>query len=415
MSDWIHDAAVLRELAKTYFDIARSDQNAENLRLHRAVNDRQAERPAVLIEEIPWHEMNINDELTLQCSDAYLRSVEWYLRTSIYKSRYLPADMVVPPYIPVQKIVHSTGIGIEVDEEIVAADAGNHIVAHKYKDILQTDAELETLRSPILTYDEAETNRRFQLLGDMVGDLLPIRKAGIGYLNVVTWDDISRYRGVTNLLMDLAERPDFMHRTVRKLTDIRLAYLDQLEALGLFDNDPYSLHCTPIKTADLPTGEAKDGHLTRKDVWGRGAAQIFASVSRTMHAEFDIEYMKETIGQCGLSYYGCCEPLDKKIDIVEALPNLRKISITPWANVDVAAELINTKYVLSSKPNPAAVAVPQLDTDNLKDEITRILEAVKRHGCSCDIVLKDISTCRKRPQNIFEWEQTVMGLVRDFG
>ena len=73
-------------------------------------------------------------------------------------------------------------------------------------------------------------------------------------------------------------------------------------------------------------------------------AQIFGSVSKQMHEEFDIQYMRKMMEPFGLVYYGCCEPLDKKIDLVETLPHLRKISITPWADVDVAAEAIGKKY-----------------------------------------------------------------------
>lgn len=46
-----------------------------------------------------------------------------------------------------------------------------------------------------------------------------------------------------------------------------------------------------------------------------------------------------------------------------------------------------------------------------KKEIRRILNVCRRNKCSCDIVLKDISTCCRRPENIFEWEKTVMGVV----
>ena len=81
-------------------------------------------------------------------------------------------------------------------------------------------------------------------------------------------------------------------------------------------------------------------------------AQIFASVSKAMHEEFDIAYMKKVMEPFGLFNYGCCEPLDKKIDIVEQLPHLRKISITPWADIDNAAEVIGKRYVIANKPIP---------------------------------------------------------------
>jgi len=355
--------------------------------------------------------MNIGEELTLTCGDTYLREIEWFLRSNIYKNRHMPADMVVPRFISINKIVQSSGIGISVKEECLSTDQKNHIVSHKYEDILQTDEDIEKLHKPEITYDEAETLRSYHMVGEILGDIIPVKLSGADSYGVVTWDDIARYRGVTNMLIDLVERPEFMHKTVRKLTEISLSVLEQFEELGLFDNDPLLLHCTPSQTSGLPCVSG-DGHATRKNIWGRGAAQIFASVSKDMHDEFDISYMQQTIGQCGLSYYGCCEPLDKKIDIVEKIPNLRKISITPWADVNIAAEAIQDRYVLSSKPNPAAVAVSVLDKDNLKSELREILSACKKNNCSCDIVLKDISTCNHRPENIFEWEQIAMDMVK---
>lgn len=408
------DSKILRNLAYEYLKIAYSEKNIENIRLHKAVNDLEQIRPVVLIDELPWSEMNSNDELTLRCTDTYLREIEWFFRSNIYKNKYFPADMVLQSFVPINKIIHSTGIGISVEEEILSTDVKNNIVSHKFKDVLQTDEDVERLHNPILAYDKKETMKRYNLIGEILGDILPVKLSGQGYFASGPWDDIARYRGVTNLLIDLVDRPEFMHKIVQKLTDISLSTLEQLEALNLFSNNAYSLHCTPIHASDLP-GKDYDGEkLTRKNVWGRGYAQIFASVSKDMHEEFDIEYMKNTIGQCGLVYYGCCEPLDKKIDIVEKIPNLRKISVTPWANVNVAAEAINKKYVLSSKPNPASVAVPVLDKDNLKKEIGTILDACRRYNCCCDIVLKDISTCCNRPENIFEWEKTVMEMVKNY-
>lgn len=406
-----NDIKILRSLAFKYAEIANSEKNTNTMKLHSSVNDLKQIRPVVLIDELPWSEMNIDNELTLMCEDSFLRRIEWFLKSNLYKYKYMPADMIFIPYIPVGKVVNSTGIGISTSENILATDESNPIVSHEYIDILKTEKDLEKLHSPVISYDEKTTMERYNLVSEILGDIIPVRLTGINTFYSVTWDNISCYRGVTALLMDLADRPLFMHSIVRKLTDFQIDTFNQYEELGLLDTDNYNLHCTPGLTNDLPK---KENGIARKDIWGRGTAQIFASVSPFMHNEFDIEYMIETVGQCGLSYYGCCEPLDKKIDIVERLPNLRKISITPWANVDVAADAIGKKYVLSSKPNPSKVAVPRIDKVDLKREIKGILDACKRNHCNCDIVLKDISSCKGRPENIFEWEQIVMDMVKSY-
>ena len=407
----MNERQILRSLAQEYVRISQQDRFIDNRELHRAVNDLKQIRPVVLIEELPWNEMNINDELTLQCLDPVLRAVEWQFRTTIYRAKHFPADMLVPSYVPVQKVIHSTGIGLSVSENTLATNENNSICSHEYQDQLSTEADLEKIHNPVISYDREATLEKYQRIGDCIGDILPIRLKGAEFAVSATWDQIAQFRGVTNLLMDLAMRPEFMHATTRKIHDVNWSTIQQYEALGLFDHDPTSLHCTPILTSDLPKTDL-DGTVKLKNIWGRAVAQIFTSVSKEMHQEYDIEYIKPILQQCGLVYYGCCEPLDKKMDIVETIPNLRKVSITPWADVNVAADAIGKKYVLSSKPNPAAVAVSQLDPANLRKELSTILDACDRNGCACDIVLKDISTCCGRPQNIFEWERIAMEMVK---
>ena len=407
------DRDILRKVAGEYAILSHQERFHENRKLHRAVNDLKPIRPVVLIDELPWAEMNIGDELTLQCKDSFLREVEWHLRSTIYKAKHLPADMLLGPYVPVHKCIRFSGIGISIDELTIAQQGRDTIRSHEYHDQLATEADLDKIHNEVVTYDKDETMRRNQLVGDLIGDILPVRVKGIEYASTGTWDAIAMYRGVTNLLIDLAERPDFMHLVVRKLHDIRWDTIRQIEELGLFDNDPYDLHCTPILASDLPGRDFDGKHVKLKDVWGRAVAQIFTSVSGPMHEEFDIAYIREPMSRCGLVYYGCCEPLDKKMDIVQTIPNLRKVSITPWADVNVAAEAIGRKYVLSAKPNPAFVAVDHLDHNHLRKEIKNILDACQRNGCACDLVLKDISTCNGRPQNIFEWEQVVMEMVKN--
>lgn len=410
----LNDVAILRQLASEYAEIARSDLNQERIRLHKQVNDLQMSRPIVLIDEIPWAEMNLNDELTMRCEDELLRDLEFYFRTSLYKWRHMPGDMVVTPYVGIQKVIHTTGIGFSQLFDDSAALEKQGVQAHQYVDQISTEADIDRLHPEIITYDQAATLARFNRIGSMIGDVLPVKIVGeaTGYgLGCKPWDTISFLRGVDPLFYDLVDRPAFMHRLVRTLTDIFIDKIRQYDEQGLFDGDAYYNHSTAALTNDLHPDQS---HVRAKDVWGRGLAQILASVSPAMHDEFDIQYMIEAMKPFGLVYYGCCEPLDRKIDIVSQLPNLRKISITPWANIELAAEAIGRRYVVSAKPNPANVLSRDMNLEACQAELTRIIDACRRNGCSCEIVLKDITSVSNRPQNLFEWEKMAMDLVQAF-
>lgn len=401
----------LRLLAREYLEEALKPVNSEKMQLHRAVNDLQMIRPVVLIDEIPFHELNFDGSLTCVCTDPLLRDVEGMLRKKLFQWKYFPADMILEPFIPVYKVMHSTGIGVEIHDDLINTNDGQGISAHWYHDQLATPEDVEKIHLPVITYDKEETMRRYTKIAEALGDIIPVKITGHGCYTS-PWDNISMYRGVNNLLVDLIDEPEHSHNIVSKIFACEESRLQQMEDLDLFELNQYSLHCTAAFCSDL--GKDYDGgKVLAKHIWGRGMAQIFASVGKDMHEEFDIDYMKKLLGKFGLAYYGCCEPLDTKMDIVEKIPNLRKVSITPWANVDVAAEAINTKYVLANKPNPAAVTVP-LDEDALRKEIGRTLAAVKRNNCSCDIVLKDISSAGNDVKNMIRWEQIVMEMVKDY-
>lgn len=402
----------LRRLAEEYYEQMMSPINTERMVLHRAVNDLQMKRPVVLIDEIPFHELNFDGSLSLHCTDPILCEVEDFLRKKLFQWKYFPADMILEPYVPVMKVMHNSGFGIETQEDRIYHDEEQRgISSHMYHDQLATPEDLEKIKLPVVTYERAETMARYEKISEAIGDIIPVKIVG-HECSSSPWDRIAEFRGVNNLLIDLIEKPEFSHQVVSKIYECEESRLEQMEEQGLLELNPYSLHCTTALCSDL----AKDydgGKVLRKHVWGRGMAQIFASVGKDMHEEFDIDYMKKLMNHFALNYYGCCEPLDKKMDIVEKLPNLRKVSITPWANVDIAAEAINKKYVLANKPNPAAVTV-KLDEDALRKEIGRTLAAVKRNGCNCDIVLKDISSAGNDVNNLIRWEQIVMEMVRNF-
>lgn len=406
-----NDVSVLRRLAAQYLLVANDPVIPERMRLHRAVNDLRPIRPVVVISEIPWHELNADGSLTLRCADPDLRQAEEYFRRVLFQWKYFPADMIVPPYYGVRKIIKSTGIGIEVHETKLGS--GDGVSSHAYINQIEDASSLNMLHNEKITYLKEETEKKFRKISDAVGDILPVKITGLetGYeIGCKNWDIIAELMGAENLYFALADDPDLMHLLAAKLTDIFLDSVRQYEELGLFEPNQLMLHGTTALNSTLQKG-LDPLNVTAKHMWGRGLAQIFASVSKAMRDEFDITYMQKAMAPFGLVYYGCCEPLHNMVDILEKIPNLRKITMTPWANVDEGAQAIGKKYVMASKPNPAFVLDTSLNRDTIEKELGRIVSAAARNGCACDIALKDISSVNGRLENLVEWEKIAMRAV----
>jgi hypothetical protein len=63
-----------------------------------------------------------------------------------------------------------------------------------------------------------------------------------------------------------------------------------------------------------------------------GLAQMFAMVSPKVFKEYEVDYASKICERFGLVYYGCCDPLDGKMDQVRMIPNVRKVSMSPWVD-----------------------------------------------------------------------------------
>ena len=404
-----HDKRVLRPLAERYSEIAHLDVQRERIERYYKTISLEEVRPVVLIDEVPWGEIR-DEALANQCEDESLHWIEGILRRSLYQWDHFQVDLVIPPAFRIPKRSHSTGIGIEVQDIQITSDTGTYAASHEYVDQLATDQELEKLKLPVITFDSAAPERAATTADEVFEGLMPIEVVGSTFSYNI-WDRIATFRGVDNLLMDLAVRPDFMHRTAQRFMEIGKAMFRQYVEQDLLDTKPYILHCTPACAHELPASDYA-GTTRPEDVWGRCAAQIFSAVSPAMHDEFDLVYNEELFGECGLLYYGCCEPLDTKIDLLRRrFPNLRKISITPWADPENAARNIDHDFVLAAKPNPAFVNSRRFNPEPVRNEIERYLEVCKRHDTVVEFVIKDISTIANRPENLTEWAETVNSVI----
>jgi len=397
---------LLRDLAKRYADIAQNPINAERRNRAQDINDLRPRRPIVWLDEIPWHEMDIDNKLKLSCESKMAREVEWFLRTILFRWEYFQADMVVENFFPITRAYTNSGMGIEVNEHKIATDNNNNIVSHHYIDQLDTMEKVRSLKNSIITADPFLDEKRKAFAEEAFGDILPTKLCG-HHLYHAPWDEIPRFRGVMPIMYDLLDNPELLHATIKKWTDDRLSIMKQMDAQNLLDNNISSLHCTPPYTGDLPPGPGL------KNTWFRCMAQMFTDVSPAIWKEFELDYLMPLATECGLVYYGCCEALEKKIDMLRRIPNLRKIGVSPQANPESCAEQINGDYVYAYKPNPAHVATT-FNGNTVRKEVTRIIQTCQANNCAYEFVLKDISTVGYKPQNLIDWTKTVMETIDGF-
>ncbi len=405
------DVKIVRALAAEIAGIAALEVQAEKRELWRRLNTLDPVRPMVMMDQVCWNELNGGGELTLQCSDGECRSYEDRFRRTLYQWRHFPVDMVIEPYIDVPKAVGNTGFGMTIHEEVAVGDPTNGVVGHKYANQFATDADLEKIKMPRISHDETETARRLEVAHTLVDGILEVRPRGFdpGYMTL--WDPLSMWMGVENAMYALIDRPDFMHRILDRMTEGALGMLDQLESQGLLCGPQSWVHCTGAYTDELPA-EGYDAQRPRtKDLWMFGMAQMFSTVSPDMFREFEIDYVKRIAARFGRVYYGCCEPLDGMMAEVRRLPNVRKISMSPWVNKTRGATEIGGDYVYSCKPSPALVATDHFKPDAVRADLEETRDICARHGCPLEIILKDISTIRYAPERLDTWAQVAMQAV----
>jgi hypothetical protein len=399
-----NDKLIVRELAKKYMEAVNTEKQAKMYQRFKDTNDLKLVRPPVLLDEIPWYQMDIDGELTCICENSSARKVEFFLRKGIYYVKHFKADNTLQPFFRIKRAYDSTGIGIDMKEaDIKRTDSVNNIVSREFEDVLEDEAALDKLHDPVFTLRPDKDAERMERLTELLGNSMPIKLYGYGFCYDAPWDRLTRLRGVEPILMDMYDRPEYLHELMKKFTSAVHAELDFVEKNLDIDREHARLHCTPQSVSGL----AESG---LKATWYRRMAQSLGVVSPAMFEEFEVDYVYSLAERFAYTYYGCCEALDDRISILKKIPNLRKIGCSPWANVEKCAEQIGGDYVLSRKPNPAHVAI-STDAEVIKKEIEETVKACIKHGCPYDVVLKDISTVSHRPENLIVWAQTVSDVL----
>lgn len=411
-----NDRVLIRDLAKRIAEIANQPDQAEKARLWKTCNDLKPERPMVHMDpQGGWPEL-VAAWLHLECEGAWARGVEQQLRNKILRHEHLPDDYPITGRYQVDVDILNSGYddyGIKLEVQRPGEQRGAyHIIK-----MIETDEDFTKLHPRPIIVDHQSAGIELDKARELLGDILEVEKIGKTNWRYGLSRVLIHMRGLEQMMLDMYDNPALIHKLMAFLRDDFMSEIDIIEKASAVslnntaDNVTGSGGLSP--TDDLP-GDDFDGIPKTKNCICWAESQETVGVGPAQFDEFVLQYQIPLARRFGLTDYGCCEPLDQKLDLlIEKIPNLRWVSVSPWADRALCAEKIDGKYVYVYKPNPSRICSRTPDWESAEKEIRETIEIAR--GCPMHIVMKDTATFFNDPIRATKWCEMATRVAKEMG
>ncbi|MFA5866326.1 MAG: hypothetical protein WC975_16765 [Phycisphaerae bacterium] len=401
----INDIQILRELAKRYNDLCHDPDQIRRRELWRTVHDLKPVTPPIYVRAFAWQEM---PESHCQCVDQFFRGFEFFFRESLFRSTF-GDDFIFEPWITVPAVYACSGWGMDIPRNHAQEPHGSFKVDYPIRELCDSDK----LKSPRHGIDEEKTLLHVEKITSAIGDIITINTDRAPAYRMWTADlstDLGYLRGIENVMLDMMDNPDWLHRLMGFMRDGVLAAHAQAEKAGDWNLSAHQNQAMAY-SRELPDPAPNTNGIQRRQLWTYAASQEMTLVGPELWNEFMLEYQIPILETFGLSAYGCCEDLTKKISYLRKIKNLRRIAVSPFANVQKCAEQIAKDYVISYRPSPADMVSYGFDPNRVRRILQSDLKSLKSNGCCFDITLKDVETVQGDPHRIRQWVCLVRELI----
>lgn len=200
------------------------------------------------------------------------------------------------------------------------------------------------------------------------------------------------------------DNTEMLAKVMEHMSDSKTRLLERVQNKKLLYNNHSNVY-TGSGGLGYTNHKLDENNIKISDLWGFADSQEFSNVSPKMFYEFALKYQKKGLNMFGYACYGCCEPLDNKFDMIfREIPKIRRLSVSPWSNVEIAAQNIGKRAIFSWKPNPALICTG-FDEDYIQKMVSHTAEVTK--NCVTEIILKDIRTCSQTPEHLQKFADIV--------
>jgi len=404
----------IRSLAEKVREIAVSDEMNRRRNLWSDHNSLILTPPPIYVRAYAASE--IPEVNKLECTDAYMRGIEWHFKDILYRYS-LGDDSICEPWYTVRAAFSYPKNGMKWGFPVTVTypeNTGGIRGAFIFNPPIVNDKDIEKFVKPVHSINEAKTQEIFEKTSGILKDIMPVavdRSPIYTDWNADISTDLGYMRGVEGMMWDMADRPEWLHKIVGFMSDGITEVQNTAESAGDFTLYTQNNQAMTY-SRELPWPSADTTSVERSKIWAFCASQETASVSPSMWEEFILNYQKPIYSRYGLLSYGCCEDMTYRFPILKReMKNLRRVAVTPWANLRSCSEQIGSDYVLSWRPSPTDMVAVDFDSERTKKAAREAFRLAGENKNHIDVTLKDVETVSGKIDSVKNFVRAVREVI----
>ena len=295
--------------------------------------------------------------------DFAAQMIEFQLRQKIWKFQDTPDDTPISPVInsnlALSWLYRPGPFGERFD---VVAETGAYVVSP----VILEESDLDSIEFPRYAFDRALHEARLTVYNEILGGELVVYDDGLPAKIYAPFGVANNLRGGLELLMDVKERPEFVHRLMRRITEATLGYNAKAR-------DFEAAMWPKTGVGVLPEDHIVPWEFSRGGVYMTllGSDEVSCDMfAPEEYEEFIFPYEREVAATCDHIYYHSCGNLTPLFEKIVQLPNLHRLHVSPWSDMRTAVEAAAGKVIIEKWLDP------KVNLDLLSPEA--MLESVKK-------------------------------------
>ncbi len=369
------DKIRLRSLAATYAEYAHGEPMARRREKWRLHNRLQEKTTPFHIEDNGSYFRDLTPPL--QCEEPVCRALEGRILHALVAYERIDDDRIIPDRFVVDWCTRMTGYCDELRLTRANDGHGGTLGFETNKPIHDIDADFGKLKKQTITLDREQTEKNRQVAEETFAGLLPVEvgRPGSLYSSGIT-NRAVHLMGMQELYLQMAMNPRSVHRLLIFLAEENLA-LGQWEEdrdLLTLNHDGNQGYCSGSSQFSDETAVAAGEKVVSTDRYGYLESQESAGISPDMFDEFLMPHFTRIAARFKLLKFGCCEPVHSLMPLLQRLHGLRKVSVTPWCDLEKLAESCRQDVIWCRKPVPLKLCGEHFSLEALRAHLRETLE-----------------------------------------